>query len=46
MVDFVTGLFISNSANTILMVVDCLIKKKLYISCITDENGTTTEVSI
>ncbi len=39
--NFVTGLPISNSYNAILMIVDRLIKKRHYIPCSTDENGTT-----
>ena len=34
--DFVTSLPISNSYNPILIVVDCLTKKRHYISCIMD----------
>ncbi len=43
--DFVTGLFINNGYNTILMVVDCLTKEKYYISYTIDKNGTTTEAT-
>ena len=42
--DFVIGLLINNGYNKILTVVDCLIKKKHYISYSTDKNGTITEV--
>lgn len=41
--DFVTGLFVSNSYNTILMVINFLIKERNYILCIINENNTTTE---
>ena len=44
-INFVTGLFISNGYNTILMIVDCLTKERHYIRCTTDENGTTTEAT-
>ena len=43
--DFVTDLPISNGYNAILMVVDCLTKERHYISCTTDENGTTTKTT-
>ncbi len=43
--DFVTGLFISNSYKAILMVVDHLTKERHYIPCTTDENGTTIEAT-
>ena len=33
----------NNGYNAILMVVDCLIKEKYYILCITNKNGTTRE---
>ena len=42
--DFVTGLSIHNSYNTILILVDCLTKERHYISYTTDENNTSTEV--
>lgn len=41
--DFVTGLLSSNSYNTVLMVVNQLIKKRHYIPCTTNENSTTVE---
>ncbi len=41
--DFVTDLPISNSYNTILMIVDCLTKEKYYISYSRDKNRTTTK---
>ena len=41
--DFVTSLSISNNYNAILIVIDYLTKKKHYIPCTTDENGTTIE---
>lgn len=41
--DFVTGLFISYNYNIILMIVDCLIKKRYYILYIINKNGTTTK---
>lgn len=43
--DFITDLSISNSYNTILMVVNQCTKERHYIPCITNENGTTTEVT-
>ena len=43
--DLVIGLPINNGYNAILMVIDCLIKKKYYILYITDENGTITETT-
>ena len=43
--DFLTGLLISNGYNAILMIVDCLTKKRHYIPCTTDENGITTEAT-
>ena len=41
--DFITRLSINNSYNTILIVVDCLTKKKHYISYTTNENNTITK---
>ena len=43
--DFVAGLVISNSYNVILIVVDCLIKKRHYILYTINKNGTTTKVT-
>ena len=43
--NFVTGLPISNSYNTILMVVDRLTKKKYYIPCTINKNGITTKAT-
>ena len=37
--DFITRLPINNSYNTILMVVDCLIKKSHYIACTIDKTA-------
>ena len=39
--DYVTGLSISNDYNAILMIVDYLTKEKHYILCNTDKNGIT-----
>ena len=43
--DFVTGLLYSNGYNAVLMVIDRLTKKRYYISCTTDKNGTTAEAT-
>ena len=39
--DFVTGLFISNGFNAILIIIDCLTQKRHCIPCIRDKNNTT-----
>ena len=41
---FITGLPINNSYNAILIVVDCLTKKRYYILYTIDESDTITEV--
>ena len=43
--DFVTRLLPSNGYNAVLMVIDQLTKKKHYIPCTTDKNGTTAETT-
>lgn len=44
--DFITGLSIYTGYNTMLIVVDYLTKKRYYIPCSTNENGTTTKATI
>lgn len=44
-IDFITGWSINNSSNTILIMVNCWIKKKYYILCTIDENGTTQAIA-
>ena len=41
--DFVTSLLINNGYNVILIIVDCLIKKRYYIPYTIDENNIITE---
>lgn len=44
--DFIIGLPISNGYNIILIVVDCLTKKRYYIPYSMYKNGTTIEATI
>ena len=43
--DFIIGSSISKGYNIILILIDCLTKKRYYIPCITDKNGTITEAT-
>lgn len=43
--DFIVGLPVSNSYNAILIIIDCLTKKRHYILYITDKNDGTIKTT-